>query len=57
MQHWRGYLARQYAKRTRQDEFIWLGMASSFMSLGYDKKLKKKWHLYLILGANEFALQ
>ncbi|VDN99468.1 unnamed protein product [Rodentolepis nana] len=24
--HWRGYLARQYTKRLRQEEFIWLGM-------------------------------
>nr|CDS32561.1 IQ and AAA domain containing protein 1 [Hymenolepis microstoma] len=24
--HWRGYLARQYTKSLRQEEFIWLGM-------------------------------
>uniref|UniRef100_A0A5K3F269 ATPase_AAA_core domain-containing protein n=1 Tax=Mesocestoides corti TaxID=53468 RepID=A0A5K3F269_MESCO len=24
--NWRGYLARQYSRRMRQDEFIWLGM-------------------------------
>ncbi|CDS42421.1 IQ and AAA domain containing protein 1 [Echinococcus multilocularis] len=32
--HWRGYLARQYTKSTRQDEFIWLGMEP--MNLHYN---------------------
>ncbi|KAM7537402.1 hypothetical protein Aperf_G00000069183 [Anoplocephala perfoliata] len=32
--HWRGYLARQYTKRMRQDEFVWLGMEP--MNLHYN---------------------
>lgn len=51
---WRGYLARQYTKRMRQDEFIWLGMVSQC-----NDKTKRKPKFFIFVqfkGTHGFAL-